>query len=151
MHLTEHFTLEDFLASETADRRGIVNVPDAQHVSNLAAMCQHILEPLWAAKGQVHVSSGYRCLELNRAIGSKDDSQHTRGEAADISTRGCSLAETFNWLRDNVPIDQLIREFPPNGWVHVSYSAHKAQRGELLLARLVDKRTVYETITEAVA
>ena len=45
------------------------------------------------------VSSGYRCPELNVAVGSKaKSSTHMKFEAADIIPRGKTAKEFFDWL-----------------------------------------------------
>jgi len=71
-------------------------------------------------------NSGFRCLELNRAIGSSDRSQHTTGEAVDFEVPGISNREVALWVKENCKFDQLILEFykegdPSSGWVHCSY------------------------------
>ena len=142
MKLTEHFYLEEFVVSQTATRAGIDNTPPPEVMENLRRLCEFVLEPLRLSYGPVLISSGYRCPTLNAAIGGAAKSQHTRGEAADISVRGRSLAEVYNFLRINVPFDQLIREFPPGGWIHVSYV--EQGRGSTFLARLEGGKTVYE-------
>jgi len=141
MRLTEHFDLEEFTASQIADRQGIDNTPPAAAVEALRALCTNVLEPLHAALGAVLVSSGYRCPALNTAIGGSASSQHVRGEAADLIVSGRTIAEVFNWLQVHAPYDQLIREFPPKGWVHVSFVT--AGRRSCLLAVSESGRTVY--------
>ena len=71
-------------------------------------------------------SSGYRCLALNRQIGSSDTSQHTKGEAADFEVPSVSNLDVAQWIEANLDFDQLILEFwnenhPNAGWVHCSY------------------------------
>ena len=123
MKLTAHFGLDEFVVSQTASRKGIDNTPPPDAIEALRALCSNVLEPLREALGPVHISSGYRCPALNKAVGSKPSSQHVHGEAADISVPAHTLARVFNWIQTNVPYDQLIREFPPGGWVHVTYRA----------------------------
>jgi len=95
-------------------------------MDNLAQLAGKILEPVRKQYGiPFSPSSGYRSIELNRAIGSKDTSQHTKGEAVDFEVPGVSNYELACWVRDNLEYDQLIREFgvpgdPSSGWVHVS-------------------------------
>ena len=85
------------------------------------------LERIRALLGHpIHVNSGYRSPEVNAAVGSKPTSQHMKGEAADIIVR--QHYEALKWIAGNLPFDQLIDEFPPRGWIHVSYSpAHRRQ------------------------
>lgn len=138
MKLSPHFTLAEATKSQTAARKGIDNTPDAEAIERMKALCEKVLEPVRAHFGRpVIVNSFFRSLELNRAIGSKDDSQHTKGEAADIEVPGVDNAEVATWIRDNLEFDQLILEFyepgdPSSGWVHVSYKEYGACRAECL-------------------
>ena len=82
--LSKHFTLWEMMRSGTAVRLNIKNVPDEQEKEALRQLCQHVLEPLRCRYGAIIITSGYRCLRLNRAVGGVPTSQHMRGEAADI-------------------------------------------------------------------
>jgi len=78
MKLSEHFSLQELTKSSTAERRGIANEPDDEAVENLIMVCETVLEPVREHYGIPFIpNSGFRCLELNRAIGSSDRSQHT--------------------------------------------------------------------------
>jgi len=125
--LSPHFTLREFVKSQTAVRLGIANVPDDTEIKNMIALCEEVLEPTRAHFGKpVNVNSGFRCPELNRAIGGSSTSQHMSGEAADVEIFGVDNLEIAVWIRDHLEFDQLILEFyetgvPSSGWVHVSY------------------------------
>ena len=85
----------------------------------------------------VRPSSGYRCLELNRKLGSSDKSQHTRGQACDIEIPTVSNYELGVWVRDNLNYDTVLLEFykedvPSSGWVHVSYVSEENNRKRAL-------------------
>lgn len=127
MQITEHFTVEEFERSSTADRLGIVNQLPEALLPNLKALCEEVLEPLRAFAGKpIVISSGYRCPALNNAVGGVPQSQHLRGEAADLHLP--SIAEGrawFRWLMDNTTFDQLIWEHDRHGshWIHVSCKA----------------------------
>lgn len=128
MNLSPHFTLEEMIDSQTATRKGINNTPPEGAIENLRLLCQFILEPLRTAAGKpIRISSGYRSLKLNRAIGSKDDSQHIKGQAADFTVTGLSVAETVKLIQElGLPFDQLLDEY--GAWVHCSYSPrHRRQ------------------------
>lgn len=142
MKLTDHFDLDELTASQTADRLGLDNTPTPEVIANLTALCVHVLEPLREALGQVLISSGYRSPAVNAAIGSGPTSQHVEGRAADLSVKGRSLDEVFNWLLAHEPVDQVIREFPPGGWVHVSHDPARHRR-QGLMAIKVDGKVVY--------
>ena len=139
--LSDHFYLDEFLVSETAERIGIDMTPPPVVVDNLSNLCTHVLQPLRIALGPVFVTSGYRPLELNRAIGSSDRSQHVAGGAADIRVSGHSPLEVCQWLAANLDYDQLILEF--GRWTHVSIG--EPSRRHLLTARRVDEKTTYHT------
>ena len=146
MKLSPHFTLAELTASQSASRLKIDNTPDDTIIANLTGLCVHILEPLRAHFGKpVVVSSGYRCPKLNKAVGGASSSQHVLGQAADITVPGIADYAVAAWLAKNTPIDQVILEFPPDGWVHVSYGPRN--RRQKLTARRVKSfgrlKTVY--------
>lgn len=128
MKLSQNFSLQELLKSQTAERKGISNKPDNPlYITNLQTLCEKVLQPVRDHYGSpVVINSGFRCNKLNKAIGSSSKSQHTRGEAADIEVPGVSNKQLAEYIKDNLPFDQLILEFyngvdPRSGWVHVSY------------------------------
>lgn len=140
MNLSSHFTLAEMTYSETAKKHSIDNTPPPEAVKNMQALCEEVLEPIRALVGKpITINSGYRCLALNRLLGSKDSSQHVKGEAADIECPGVSNLE-LAWLifKSTIFLDQLILENykpgdPASGWVHVS-TAIKLRRQALTFA-----------------
>ena len=127
MNLSEHFTLKEACYSSTALRLGIDNKAPEFVIPSLQAVALHILEPVRAHYGSFTPSSWYRCHALNKAIGSKDSSQHIQGEAVDFEIPGTDNLELAYWCIDNLQFDQLILEYyeendPSSGWVHCSYS-----------------------------
>ena len=127
MRLSEHFTLEEMTKSQVARRYRIDNVPGAKQIENLKKLCIHILEPVRKYYNRpISPSSGFRCVLLNRQIGSSDTSQHITGQAVDFEVPGVLNRETALWIKDELDFDQLILEFhkegdPYSGWVHCSY------------------------------
>jgi len=128
MNLSEHFTLAEMTRSQTAAKRGIDNVPDDEAMANLKALCVNVLEPIRAHFNKpVTVTSGFRSAELNRMIGSAPNSQHGRGEAADIEIAGVDNDDLYNYITRHLKFDQLIAELLERddgraGWIHVSYT-----------------------------
>ena len=122
-----HFTIEEMYASDTAKRLGIDNKPTTQKMINLVYLCAHVLEPLRVAMNEpIKIGSGYRCEKLNKAVGGVYNSQHLKGQAADLCIDGDLKKgkRWFNYIKDHLPFDQLIWEHNPKTgsyWVHVSY------------------------------
>lgn len=148
MYLSRHFTLREFLSSQTAARRGIPNIPTEVEVANMRELCEFVLEPVRAKFGPVIISSGFRSHKLNKAVGGVPTSQHTTGEAADIEVPGVPNDVIARWIADKLDFDQVIREFPVpgdpmSGWVHVSYRNREDNRRSVLTARRVGGKTVY--------
>jgi len=134
--LSKHFTLWEMMRSGTAVRLNIKNVPDEQEKEALRQLCQHVLEPLRCRYGAITITSGYRCLRLNRAVGGVPTSQHMRGEAADIFIPNLEIGRKyFDFIKNNTTFDQLIWE--PRGadvprWLHVSYTTRRPNRMQVL-------------------
>ena len=131
MNLSDHFTLEELTASDTAARRGIDNTPDAGQVEKLRYLAAG-LEMVRELVGPLHVNSGYRCPELNAAVGSKPSSQHLKCEAADVTclngTTPVAMCEAV--ANSDIPFDQIILEF--NSWMHISFVSDREPRGSVL-------------------
>ena len=126
--VTMHFTIEELYASATAKAKGIDNKPNVQHIICLVYLAAYVLEPLREAMNEpIRISSGYRCERLNRAVGGVSNSQHTKGQAADLCIDGDMKKgrKWFDWIKTHLNFDQLIWEHDKSGtyWIHVSYVA----------------------------
>ena len=126
VQITKHFTLEELCASATAKARGIENKPQVQQIIALVYLAVYVLEPLRMAMNEpIPISSGFRCERLNRAVGGVSNSQHTKGQAADLCIGGDieKGKRWFSWIKNHLKFDQLIWEHSSNGtyWVHVSF------------------------------
>lgn len=122
----KYFTITELTKSATASRRGIDNTPSSTIKANLTELVDKILDPLREAwDSPIIVTSGYRCQQLNKAVGGAKSSQHVYGQAADIRTvsdKPSDNKKLFDLiLKLNLPYDQLIDEYGYN-WIHVSYS-----------------------------
>ena len=125
--VTMHFTIEELYASKTAKDKGINNMPSVREMVNLVYLAAYVLEPLRKAMGEpIKIGSGFRCQQLNKAVGGVSNSQHLTGQAADLCIDGDIKKgkKWFAYIRDHLPFDQLIWERNPktgNYWVHVSF------------------------------
>lgn len=152
MHLSDHFTLEEFTRSQAAARLGREIVPTHAEVENIKALCVTILEPIRSRLGRaIVVTSGLRPEWLNVAIGGARKSAHMTGRAADIQAVGMTPTVFARWIRNQgLPLDKCILEFPDSsggGWVHVQIAeGDNKPRNEYLLAKSVAGSTVYEVM-----
>lgn len=93
--LSSNFTVGEMLRSGSAERdpalkREQENPPD-DILLNLRYLVETALQPIRTGINYpIRISSGYRCLLVNRLVGGSATSQHVRGEAAD-----CSLSRLF--------------------------------------------------------
>lgn len=133
----KYFTIDELCRSETAKKKGIDNSPSEVIKENIEALVLNVLDPLREAFGKpIIVNSGYRSNMLNDAVGGAKNSQHTRGEAADITAQDVrDNLKLFEIIRETLPFDQLIwekgtRTYP--AWVHVSFKKNGINRKQIL-------------------
>lgn len=132
-----YFTISELLRSDTAIAKKIWNGANREQEENLRALVDHVLDPLRILYGKaIRVSSGFRSPTLNKILGGVSNSQHLRGEAADIDVGSLKenrkLAQLI--VKNKLPFDQLIDEANYN-WVHVSYKRTGNNRGQILRMR----------------
>jgi len=148
MKLSQHFDLSEFTRSESAKREGLDNTPTSEHLENIKILCEKVLEPIRLRYGSINISSGYRGKMLNHFIGGAVNSDHCLGRAVDLDMddvgTGVTNKEIFDYIKDNLEIDQLINEFNYS-WIHVGYR-QGANRKQVLKAVKEKGKTVYQLI-----
>ncbi len=135
MQLSPNFSYNEAVRSQTADRSPhISNVPESWQVSNMIYLANEYLEPFRSWIGTeigepraIIVSSFFRSLALNRAIGSSDGSDHVKGLAVDFTVQGLTPLESFASMAaflatKGLEYNQLLYEF---GWVHLGVGPNK--------------------------
>jgi hypothetical protein len=147
MQLSKHLSLAEVTRSESAKRNGVSNMPTPEHLENFKLLAEKVFEPIREHFGvPIHISSGYRSKELNKAIGGSSSSQHLLGQAIDIdmdgSSSGVTNKQVFDFIIKNLDFDQAINEFNYS-WVHVSYNSKGKQRKQVLDAIKVGGKTTY--------
>lgn len=93
MKLTENFSIEEL-------NKHKFDMPD-EVLDNLKMLAVQLEIIRAHFNAPVIINSGYRNLEYNRNIGSKDTSQHVKGTAADIVVSGVSpddVADAIEFL-----------------------------------------------------
>jgi uncharacterized protein YcbK (DUF882 family) len=125
MLLSKDFFEEEFVKSATANTLHIPNEPTAEQRANLQRLVTKLLQPLRDLVARpLTINSGYRCLALNTAVGGQPSSQHTKGEAADVSGLDPkTLLGTL--LKSGLVFDQAI-VYPT--FLHLSYREGKNRK-----------------------
>lgn len=138
MQLSKNFTLSELVHSDTANARGIDNTPtDIKIVNNLIKLAKNVLQPIRDKYGKpIIITSGYRCLDLNKAVGGVSNSQHLLGLAADIDVGTVNDNKLlFNMIEEmiknkEIVVDQLLDESHYK-WIHISYNENN-NRNQIL-------------------
>jgi len=136
--MTPHFNLDELTRSDTATRLNIDNAPTEEALDNLKILAQGLENVRTKLDGNaIRISSGYRCLVLNRALRSKDTSQHIMGLAADFTCSGYGGVDDVmrTLVSSSIEYDQLILEF--DRWIHISFpeSGETARRHTFVIDR----------------
>lgn len=98
---------------------------------SLDALMTEVLEPARRRLGKpIVINSGYRCSVHNATVGGVVNSQHMRGEAADIRCADNKLLAEIIEQKGN--FDQLII-YPT--FLHVSYKRHGNNRKQIIIKK----------------
>ena len=120
--LSSHYMLSEFLNL----RKYPTNIPSMQVIENLTYGCRHLLEPAREVVGPILINSGYRNEAVNRLVGGVRNSQHLKGQAADIRPKDPKQFQRLvDFLRHHELTDQLLTG---NGWLHISWNPTGAPR-----------------------
>ena len=113
--MMKYFSIGEMTRSDTARRLGIDNTPSDEVKKNLTLFINTVLDPIREDWGSpIIVSSGYRCPELNKAVGGVKTSGHLYGYCADLQVKG-DLRKFSNfvieWMKEHqMKWDQIIFE-----------------------------------------
>ena len=120
----KYFSIGEMTRSDTAKRLGIDNTPSDEIKKNLTLFINTVLDPIREDWGSpIIVSSGYRCPELNKAVGGVKTSGHMYGYCADLQVKG-DLRKFSNfvieWMKEHqMKYDELLFEKSGNvTWLH---------------------------------
>ena len=119
----QYITVNEMLHSQTAEKLNIKNVPnDPIVMENLEYTIEQLDELRRLYEHPIIITSGYRCPALNKAVGGKPNSQHVKGQAADIKWD----EKLLKFIIDNFHYDQLIEETSKRTkWIHISFNKEK--------------------------
>lgn len=157
MKLSENFTLEEVTRSDEAKRRGIKNNPGETELAHITETIACMAQPIRSIYNKpIKVTSGYRCKELNAAVGGAKTSQHTTGYALDIQPKDGDMRNLLRlvlvWARQN-NFDQIILEQCDSlgvpKWIHIGWrhTIH-GQRRQILTAKKTAGKWTYQNYKE---
>lgn len=140
MRLSKNFTLAEFLVSQEAVRRDIDMTPSPEVIENIQRLVTGCMQPLRDETGPIFISSGFRPLELNKAIGGSVSSRHMSGDACDFKVMNQTPYDTCELVVImGLPFDQIIHEF--GAWSHLGVA--DILRAEQLTAYKREGQTRY--------
>ena len=126
--ISKHITYDEATVSPTSLRFGIKNYPTNEQLLSMQTVANNCFEHLreWYGK-PIKINSFFRCDELNKKVGGAIGSQHSKGEAIDMSAGSKEEnKKLFDWCKANLKFDQLIWEYGSDegpAWVHISFRA----------------------------
>ena len=126
----KYFSIKELCNSTTAKKKGIDNTPTPEAEANLVRLIEEVLDPIREQDGKpISVSSGYRCEELNSAVGGAKNSFHKTGCAADIhcKTNSCTR-KVFEIAKTIGKYTELLYERSGSAiWVHISWDPNSSK------------------------
>lgn len=121
--ITQNFTFEELIHSNTAKAKNISNVPNEIQKGCLLRLAIDLLQPLRNVyKKPMVINSGFRSEEVNKLVGGVPNSQHTKGQACDVRVEDPrELLEVL--LKSNLAFDQaILYQDGKNNFLHISYN-----------------------------
>ena len=117
-----------FKVREFACKGSDVVLIDDELVVLLQCIREHFGKP-------VHITSGYRTVEHNAAVGGSKSSQHLLGQAADFYAEGVLVATVAAYAETLLPSRGGIGRYPKDaahpkrvtGWVHLDTRMNKSR------------------------
>lgn len=140
--MTPNFSLEEFTRSQTAARRGIDNTPSEVIKLNILRVAYKLEIIRMVIDRPITITSGYRCIDLNRLIGGATNSAHTQGLAVDFVVGGMTPEQIIKEIKHVVNYKQIINEF--GRWVHLAIP--EKQTGKHLIAERIDGKVKYTNV-----
>lgn len=129
--MTKHFKLKEFTDSDKATELNINNTPNEEELNNIKFVAEQLEILRNTYKQPIYITSGYRCEELNKAVGGAVNSWHKKGLAVDINqgsqTRNHNLFIIIKRLMKlGYPVEELINEYNYS-WVHIAFAKENPQ------------------------
>lgn len=123
--MSKFFSLKELIASTEAYKRKIDNTPGEEEKAHLEELMEFMdgIRSAWGSA--IIVRSGYRCPELNEAIGGVKKSAHQTGYAVDCVPANNKKKEFFEFCKEYLKdrdFDELLFEKNSSGsiWIHIA-------------------------------
>jgi|688.fasta_scaffold452959_2 zinc D-Ala-D-Ala carboxypeptidase len=128
MRISEHISFEEGVLSPTAIRNGIDNMPNDAQLHNMKMVAENVFEPLRKMYGKpIKINSFFRSEKLNQLVKGQKGSQHTKGQAIDITTGTKAENKKLFELAKTLEFDQLINEYDFS-WIHISFANYNRKQ-----------------------
>jgi zinc D-Ala-D-Ala carboxypeptidase len=124
MNISPHFNYKEFVHTDHNQFSQENYEQGKQFIGNMRMLALFYLEPIRARFGfPMHITSCFRCADLNEFIGGSKTSQHPRAEAVDFIIKNTDCRKVFDYIRikDCFKYGQLIWEKNKTiEWIHLS-------------------------------
>jgi hypothetical protein len=136
--ISKNFDYKEFEKTDVPGMQVQNTITSTEVRDSIKALVDEVLQPLRDAWDEpLAINSGYRCPEVNKAVGGVPTSQHTKGEAADVCPFGRNGHGDIGAVRQlaqkavelDLPFDQMIL-YP--SFVHFSHKLKGEQRRQIL-------------------
>lgn len=139
--VSKNFDYKEFERTDVPGMQVKNTITSVDVRDSIKELVDTVIQPLRDAWGKpLAINSGYRCPEVNKAVGGVPTSQHSRGEAADVCPFGRNGHGDIGTVRQlaitardlGLPFDQMIL-YP--SFLHLSHKLQGKQRGEILYSK----------------
>lgn len=136
--ISKNFDYKEFEKTDVPGMQVRNTITSTEVRDSVKALVDEVLQPLRDAWDEpLAINSGYRCPEVNKAVGGVPTSQHTKGEAADVCPFGRNGHGDIEVVRQlaqkavelDLPFDQMIL-YP--SFVHFSHRLKGEPRRQIL-------------------
>lgn len=136
--ISKNFSYAEFEKTDVPGMQVKNTITSVDVRDSIKELVDTVIQPLRDAwEEPLAINSGYRCPEVNQAVGGVPTSQHTKGEAADVCPFGRNGSGNVDVIRQlaqkaselKLPFDQMIL-YPT--FVHFSHKKNGTQRGQIL-------------------
>lgn len=125
MKLSKHFSMNEAVRSDKAEKLRIANIPNDDQLENINYTATR-LEPVREFLGiPMFILSWFRSEKLNKAVGGVPNSFHKRGLAIDFYTRENMETIYEKIKKSDLKYDQLIF-YRHHNFIHIGFNSDES-------------------------